>query len=173
MGRFDGATPFPPAPEGTSIEEHLGLITSVLEPAQDLRDLALRGLSHEDQRLLFEYAATLLEDFYPHFSELDDQTLQQAKDELRFSVWWRRVLPRIQLWLFWGLWRCTVGRFRNRKDAKETKTLAKMVGVACENREMKISAGQRRRLSRIAQKYDLRLVLAFGSCVTGQRHPRQ
>ncbi len=37
---------------------------------------------------------------------------------------------------------------------------------------MKISAGQRRRLSRIAQKYDLRLVLAFGSSVTGQRHPR-
>lgn len=38
---------------------------------------------------------------------------------------------------------------------------------------MQVSAGQRRRrLSRIAQKYDLRLVLALGSSVTGQRHPR-
>ena len=62
---------------------------------------------------------------------------------------------------------------RNRKDAQDTKTLAAIVGVACEHRDMKVSAGQRRRrLSRIAQKYDLRLVLALGSSVTGQRHPR-
>ncbi len=77
-----------------------------------------------------------------------------------------------QPWLFWGLWRYTVGCLRNRKDAKDVKILAAIVGAACENRDMKISAGQRRRLSRIAQKYDLRLVLAFGSSVTGQRHPR-
>ena len=85
MDRFDGAIISPPAPQGTSIEEHLGFIISVLEQAHDLRDLALQRLSHEDRRFLFEYAATLVEDFYPDFSELDDQTLQQAKDELRFS----------------------------------------------------------------------------------------
>ncbi len=85
MDRFDGPTPFPPASTGTSIEEHLGFIISVLEQAYDLRDLALQRLSHEDRRFLFEYAATLVEDFYPHFSELDDQALQQAKDELRFA----------------------------------------------------------------------------------------
>ena len=85
MDRFDGATAFPPAPQGTSIEEHLGFIISVLEQAHDLRDLALQRLSHEDQRFLFEYAATLVENFYPSYSQLDDQTLQQAKDELRFS----------------------------------------------------------------------------------------
>jgi len=85
MGRFDGATPFLPAPTGTSIEEHLGFITSVLEQAHDLRDLALRGLSHEDQRFLFEYAETLAEDFFPYYYQLDDPTLQKAKDELRFA----------------------------------------------------------------------------------------
>ena len=85
MDRFDGAIISPPAPEGTSIEEHLGFIIPVLEQAHDLRDLALQRLSHEDRRFLFEYAATLVENFYPSYSQLDDQTLQQAKDELRFS----------------------------------------------------------------------------------------
>ena len=41
MGRFDGATPFPPAPKGTSIEEHLGFIISVLEHVVQLADLYL------------------------------------------------------------------------------------------------------------------------------------
>ncbi len=65
MDRFDGAPPFPPASQGTSIEEHLGFITSVLKQAHDLRDLALQRLSHEDRRFLFEYAATLAQNFFP------------------------------------------------------------------------------------------------------------
>ena len=85
MGRFDGATHFLPAPTETSIEEHLGFILSVLEQAHDLRDQALVRLSHEDRLFLFEYAATLAEDFFPYYDQLDDRTLQQSKDELRFA----------------------------------------------------------------------------------------
>ncbi len=85
MDRFAGATPFPPAPTGTSIEEHLEFISSVLELAHDLRDQALVGLSHEDRLFLFEYAATLAEDFFPYYEQLEDRTLQQAEDELRFA----------------------------------------------------------------------------------------
>ena len=85
MDRFEGTTPFPPTAKGTSIEEHLGFILSVLEQAHDLRALALQGLSHEDRRFLFEYAATLAENFFPYYYQLDDPTLQQARDELRFA----------------------------------------------------------------------------------------
>ena len=36
---------------------------------------------------------------------------------------------------------------------------------------MKISPGRRQRLSQLAQKYGLRLILAFGSSVKGEQHP--
>ena len=71
MDRFDGATPLPLAPTGTSIEEHLGFIISVLKQDHDLRDQALQGLSHEDRQFLFEYAETLVEDFFPYYDQLD------------------------------------------------------------------------------------------------------
>lgn len=84
MGRLGDSVKAVQAPEGASLREHLSFVISILEQARDLRALALQNLSPEDQRFLFEYPARLVEDFYIHFPELDDPTLQRAEDDLRF-----------------------------------------------------------------------------------------
>ncbi|MEE8349345.1 MAG: hypothetical protein V3R94_07235 [Acidobacteriota bacterium] len=84
MGRLEGPLRFPQSPQEASLETHLDFVKTVLEQAQSLRALALRHLSREDRRFLFDYPAQLVEDFYIHFPEMDDPTLQRARDDLRF-----------------------------------------------------------------------------------------
>ncbi len=85
MGRFKIPQKFSQLPQDVSLQEHLSFMVSVLEQAQDLRNLALENVTLRDRRFLFEYSGRLVEDFYIHFPELDEPDLQRAKDELRFS----------------------------------------------------------------------------------------
>lgn len=73
-----------PAPTGGAAEDHVAFITAVLQQAHQLRGKALRTLSPEDRRFLFEHAETLVETFAPQVSEWNEQTMQQATADLRF-----------------------------------------------------------------------------------------
>lgn len=73
-----------PTPTGGAEEDHVAFITAVLQQAHQLRGKALRALSPDDRRFLFEHAETLVETFAPQVSEWNEQTMQQAKADLRF-----------------------------------------------------------------------------------------
>jgi hypothetical protein len=85
VGRLEDPVESAQFPQEASLEKHLSFVISILQQAHDLRALALQNLNPEDRRFLFEYPAQLVEDFYIHFPELDDPTLQKANDDLRFS----------------------------------------------------------------------------------------
>lgn len=83
MDRAPESVTVPPIPTGDTEEEHLVYIRNVLEEAHRLRAKALRRLSLDDQRFLFEHASPLVENFFPHFPGLNEQTLAQAQADLR------------------------------------------------------------------------------------------
>jgi len=84
MGRLaESPKPVPP-PTGGVAEDQVAFITAVLQQAHQLRGRALRTLNPDDQRFLFDHAATLVETFVPQISEWNEQTMQQATADLRF-----------------------------------------------------------------------------------------
>lgn len=72
------------APIGTVREEHVAFLLAVLEQAGQLREKALRTLSREDRRFLFNHAAVFVESFIPHVKGLDERTRPQAVADRRF-----------------------------------------------------------------------------------------
>jgi hypothetical protein len=84
MGRpADSFTPIP-FPAGRTREEHVAFLLSVLEQANQLREKALRRLGREERQFLFEHAASIVENFIPQVSGLDERTLPQAEADRRF-----------------------------------------------------------------------------------------
>jgi len=87
----EAITPLP-IPTGSKAEEHVAALVSVLEEAHRLRAAALRKLSPQDRRFLFDHAASFVEHFYPNVSltespnasELSEQTLAEAEADRRF-----------------------------------------------------------------------------------------
>src|SRR3989454_2432097 len=84
MDRVAGSPKPVPTPTGGAEEDHVAFITAVLQQAHQLRGKALRTLSPDDRRFLFEHAETLVETFTPQVAEWNEQTTQQAKADLRF-----------------------------------------------------------------------------------------
>ncbi|TAL09871.1 MAG: hypothetical protein EPO02_09030 [Nitrospirae bacterium] len=84
MGRpADSFAPIP-FPAGRTREEHAAFLLAVLEQAGHLREKALRRLSRDDRRFLFDHAAAIVEHFIPHVEGLDELTLPQAEADRRF-----------------------------------------------------------------------------------------
>jgi hypothetical protein len=71
-------------PKAGTAEEQIAYVVSVLEEAGRLREQALRNLTTEDRRFLFEHAAALVENFTPQISELSEHTTAQMKADRRF-----------------------------------------------------------------------------------------
>ena len=71
-------------PTGAIREEHVAFLLSVLERAGQLREKALRRLSREDRRFLFDHTAAIVERFSPQVDELDARTMPQAVADRRF-----------------------------------------------------------------------------------------
>ncbi len=84
MDRAAEPVPMLAAPTGTSREEHVAFVLSVLEQAHHLREKALRRLGSEDRRFLFDHAAAIVEHFSPQVEGLDERTLPQAVADRRF-----------------------------------------------------------------------------------------
>jgi len=84
MGRSaDAFTPIP-FPAGRTLEEHVAFLLAVLEQAGQLREKALRTLSRDDRRFLFDHAASFVENFTPQVEGLDERTRPQAEADRRF-----------------------------------------------------------------------------------------
>ncbi len=76
--------PSPPTGPAMEMEDHLAFLTSVLHEAHRLREEALTRLGPEDRQFLFDHAGDLVDQFYPHFGELNDDTRLQALRDRRF-----------------------------------------------------------------------------------------
>ena len=72
------------APTGTGREEHVAFLLAALGQAGQLREKALRTLSRDDRRFLFDHAALFVENFIPHVEGLDERTRPQAEADRRF-----------------------------------------------------------------------------------------
>ncbi len=84
MDRAAEPVTLPPAPTGKTREEHVAFLLSVLEQANQLREKALRRLGREERRFLFDHAASIVENFSPQVSGLDELTMPQAKADEHF-----------------------------------------------------------------------------------------
>lgn len=73
-----------PIPTSSKPEDHIAYLVAVLEQAHQLREKALRKLSRDDRRFLFEHAASLVERFIPQVEGLDGRTMPQAQADRRF-----------------------------------------------------------------------------------------
>jgi hypothetical protein len=74
-----------PMPSGTDVEEHVAYLVSILEQAHALREKALRRLSPDDRRFLFDHAASIAENFSPQLEGLAPEIRPQAESNLRFG----------------------------------------------------------------------------------------
>lgn len=72
------------APTGINRDAHAAFLLAVLEQAGHLREKALRRLSPDDRRFLFDHAAVIVETFSPQVSGLDESALSQAAADRRF-----------------------------------------------------------------------------------------
>lgn len=73
-----------PYPTERTQEAHMSFLAAVLEQARQLREKALRRVSREDRRFLFDHAAALVERFSPQVSGLDEPAMSQLKADQRF-----------------------------------------------------------------------------------------
>lgn len=71
-------------PEGNSVEEQRLYLLGVLAQANELREKALRNVHPEDRRFLFEHASVIVNGFRPQISELNEQTIADAKKDRQF-----------------------------------------------------------------------------------------
>ncbi len=76
--------PGPPAPTSADLGQHVAYILAVLDHAASLREQALRNLSGEERRFLFEHAANLAGSFLPQLSGSDAAAKAQAASDQRF-----------------------------------------------------------------------------------------
>jgi hypothetical protein len=72
------------APAGNDRDAHVAFLLAVLEQAGQLREKALRRLSPDERRFLFDHAAVIVETFSPQVSGLDESALSQAAADRRF-----------------------------------------------------------------------------------------
>jgi len=73
-----------PIPTSSNPEDHIAYLIATLKQAHSLREKALRKLSQDDRRFLFDHAASLVEHFIPQVEGLDEHTTAQAKADQRF-----------------------------------------------------------------------------------------
>ncbi|HEV8242737.1 MAG TPA: hypothetical protein VGQ07_01970 [Nitrospirales bacterium] len=71
-------------PTSSEPEDHIAYLVAVLEQAHQLREKALRKLSRDDRRFLFDHAASLVEHFIPQVEGLGERTMPQAQADRRF-----------------------------------------------------------------------------------------
>lgn len=71
-------------PSITKGEQQLATLREVLAEAHRLREVALRRLTPDERRFLFEHASRFVQQFVPHLGELTDQSEEQAQADQRF-----------------------------------------------------------------------------------------
>ncbi|HET6675683.1 MAG TPA: hypothetical protein VFG71_10105, partial [Nitrospiraceae bacterium] len=88
------ATPFSPVPFPTSMagEQLLEFFTDVLQQAYEEREKALRNVTLDERLFLHGHAASLVEQFIPHLSELTGSQKEAKAKDLEFA---RLLIERV------------------------------------------------------------------------------